>query len=75
MSEQIYIQLLNEGTTVYRAVSATKVCNNIYVIDDSEIYDPEDEEWEFLPEEKVQVAEKELEGEKVLVAIKKALIV
>ena len=43
---------------------------NIYKIDGSECYNPEDEEWEFLPGMYVLVEEKKLSGENVLVAVK-----
>lgn len=66
----IYIQLLNEGSVVYRPVSAYEIQESIYKIDGSECYDPEDEEWEFLPGTYVLVKEQILEGENVLVAIK-----
>ena len=69
MEKTIYIQLLGEGTLVYRPVPATEVSDNIFQLQGEEIFDPEDEEWEFLPGNKVRVEQKELEGEKVLVAI------
>lgn len=71
MQENIYIQLLGEGTTVYRPVPSTKLYSNTYIIGGGNIYDPEDEEWEFTPKEIVQVEKRELEGEMVLVAINK----
>jgi len=71
MERIIYIQLLGEGTLVYRPVPAIEVGENIYQLKGEEIFDPEDEEWEFLPGTKVSVEQRELEGEKVLVAIDK----
>jgi len=50
MKENIYVQLLGEGTVVYRPVPAMKIKENIDKIQGKEIYDLEDEEWEFLPE-------------------------
>jgi hypothetical protein len=72
MSEIIYVQLLNEGTKVYRPVSATKVKDNIYRIDGEDIYDGEDEVWEFLPGSLVKVGKKLLQGDFVMVAIENA---
>ena len=66
----ICVQLLNEGSVAYRPVSAYLIEKNIYKIDGSECYNPEDEEWEFLPGMYVLVEEKKLSGENVLVAVK-----
>lgn len=71
MEKTIYIQLLGEGTIVYRPVPAIEIGENIFQLKGEEIYDPDDEEWEFLPGTKVKVKQKELEGENVLVAIGK----
>ncbi|WP_257667144.1 hypothetical protein [Parapedobacter tibetensis] len=71
MKKTIYIQLLGEGTIVYRPVPAIEIGENIFQLKGEEIYDPDDEEWEFLPGTKVRVEQKELEGENVLVAIGK----
>ena len=70
MKKIIYIQLLNEGSVAYRPVSAVEIEENIYKIDGSECYNPEDEEWEFLPNTYVLAEKKELSGRIVLVAIK-----
>lgn len=66
----IFIKLLDEGTKVYRPVPAIKIENHIYRIGGFEIYDIEDEIWEFLPGIIVYVEEQVLNGEKVLVAIR-----
>jgi hypothetical protein len=71
MENIIYIQLLEEGTKVYRPVPAIEVSNNIYEVQGFEIYDPEDEVWEFPPGTYVLVEEQNLDGENVLVAIEK----
>ena len=67
---EIYIQLLGEGTKVYRPVPAIKIDNDIFKIGGDGIHDPEDEEWEFKPGTIVIVERKKLEGKNVLVAIK-----
>jgi hypothetical protein len=69
MEKNIYIQLLEEGTKVYRPVPAIEIDINIYEIQGFEIYDPEDEVWEYPPGTYVFVEELNLEGENVLVAI------
>jgi len=71
MEKTVYIQLLGEGTIVYRPVPAIKINENIHLLKGEEIFDPDDEEWGFLPGTKVRVEQKELGGEKVLVAIGK----
>ena len=70
MEKIIYIQLLDEGTVVYRPVPAIEVAKGIFEIMGSDIYNPEDETWEFPPSTQVLVEEKSLGGENVLVAIK-----
>lgn len=70
MERIIYIQLIEEGTKVYRPVPAIKIKNNIYEVKGFENYDPEDEVWEFSPGTFVLVEEQNLNGENVLVAAK-----
>ena len=70
MEKKIYIQLLYEGTKVYRPVPAFEVENNIYKVGGFEIYDPEDEVWEFPPGTYVLVERYKLDGENVLLAVK-----
>jgi hypothetical protein len=69
MSSIVYVYLLNEGTDVWRPVPATKLKENVYLLHGSEIFDPEDEDWEFLPGTKVFVKERLSDGAKILVAI------
>lgn len=66
----IYVRLLNEGVDVYRPVQAVAITSSIYEIKADDSYDPENEQWKFLPRSKVIVEEKILEKEKVLVATK-----
>lgn len=49
MKKEIYIRLLNEGTLVYRPVLAVQVRPLIFKVPGDNIFDPENEEWEFLP--------------------------
>jgi hypothetical protein len=70
MEKIIYVQLLNEGSIAYRPVPAIEIENNIYMLQGFDIYDTEDEEWEFLPGSYVLV-EEQVKGDKnVSVAIK-----
>jgi hypothetical protein len=68
----IYVKLLDEGVKVYRPVPAIKKENNIYEIQGYDIYDMEDETWEFTPGSCVLVEKQILNGEGVLVAISKS---
>lgn len=70
MEQIIYIKLLDEGTDVYRPVKALKVEKGEYKILDTQ---PKDELWEFKSGELVVCVHKKLEGEKLLVAIKKVM--
>jgi hypothetical protein len=69
MGKKIYIRLLGEGTRVYRPVPACQIENNLYEVGGFQIYDSEDEIWEFTPGTYVLVEEQNLDGENVLVAI------
>lgn len=69
MGNTIYVRLLGEGVQVYRPVSSLQITSNVYVIGGYEAYDPEDEEWEFIPGTLVVVEERVFEGEAILVAI------
>lgn len=68
MNAIIYVRLLNEGTEVFRPVSATQVALNVFKLDNEYSYDSGDEEWEFLPGSQVCVEERILEGNHVLIA-------
>ncbi len=65
----IYVRLLDEGVKVYRPVPAFEVANNVYQLNGADIYDPDDETWEFPPDSIVRVEEQSLSDECVLVAI------
>ncbi len=71
MEKEIYIQLLGEGTIVYRPVTAIEITKDIYQLKGRDIYNPEDETWEFLPDAYVKVEKRILSGELVLVAVNK----
>ena len=73
MEKKIYIQLLGEGTIVYRPVPACQIADNLYEVGGFEIHDPENEVWEFTPGTYVFVEEQYLDGESVLVAIQAQL--
>lgn len=71
--EKIYVKLVNEGSVTYRPVPSSKVSDNIYKLMGFDIYDIEDETWEFLPGTLVLTEKKELGGKLVLVAVEEIL--
>ena len=68
---EIYIQLLDEGTIVYRPTQGEEISEGIYRVLPTANYDPEDEKWKFLPRTIVRCEQKylrrEMIPEKVLV--------
>lgn len=64
----IYVQLLDEGTKVYRPLPAKKIQDDVYELQGAELYGKGDEIWEFTPNSRVFVKEDCLGGEKVLIA-------
>ena len=43
----MYVKLINEGSVAYQSVPSSKFSSNIYKLEGSDIYDIEDEIWEF----------------------------
>jgi hypothetical protein len=68
----VYVRLLGEGTDVYRPTLATACGNGVYRLHPTAEYDPEDESWEFLPEQKVKCEIKKLHGGDRLIAVQQA---
>jgi hypothetical protein len=66
----VYVHLLHEGTTVLRPVPAIPIHDNIYLLEKVPDYDPDDEEWEFLPGSRVQCELETHEDEQIIVAKK-----
>lgn len=71
MGENIYVQLLEEGTQVYKSVPALLIGGEIYQLQGHETYDSEDEVWEFTPGTLVKVELKDLAAGPILVAVEK----
>jgi len=65
----VYVQLLGEGTVVYRPVPAEPVGTNLMRLLVPEGYDAEDEDWEFKPGTTVRVEPRSLGEGEVLVAV------
>ena len=69
MHNTIYVRLLDEGTGVYRPVLSKLINNNIYLIGQRQ---DNDEQWEFEPNEIVEVEEHYFkDGVRGLIAVKK----
>lgn len=65
----VFVRLLNEGTRVLRPAPAVPRGGMRFRLIEPEDYDPEDEQWEFLPGSTVVCrAERSSEGD-VLVAV------
>lgn len=69
--ETVYVQLLDEGTIVFRPTKGIRLEESIYKILPTKNYDPEDERWEFPPESVVKCLVRELDGKESLVAVLK----
>lgn len=65
----IYVQLLNEGVDVYRPTTAEPLENGLFRLNPTPDYNPEDEEWEFLPGTIVAGRVQSLYEGKLLVAV------
>jgi hypothetical protein len=65
----VYVRLLGEGVEVYRPVGASRVSTTTYILGSAALYDPGDEEWEFPPGSLINVQERALDGDVVLVAM------
>lgn len=66
------MQLLGEGTTVFRPVPAELLPSGLVRLIAPEDYDPEDEAWEFAPGSMVRVEPRRFEAGEVLVAVELA---
>jgi hypothetical protein len=68
----IYVALLNDGTPAWRPVSAEAIGGGVFRIPPDAPWAKEDEEWEFLPGERVRCEQRVLSGNPVLVAVERA---
>ncbi len=66
---QVYVQLLGEGTTVYRPTTGVPFGSGAVTLLAPQDFDPSDEEWEFAPGSVVRVERRVLSGGEVLVAV------
>jgi hypothetical protein len=66
---RVYVQLLHEGTVVFRPTQAVPVGPGLLRLLETPGYDPEDEDWEFKPGATVRVERRMLSGGDALVAV------
>jgi hypothetical protein len=69
----LYVPLLNEGTDVLRPTTGVFVGPDLVRVEPMEDYDPESEEWEFLPGREVRCLAEFRGGRQVLVARARAI--
>ena len=65
---EIYIQLLDEGTTVFRPTQGVPMDGDVFLVLPTENYDSSDEKWEFLPGSTVICKKERKGGEEILIA-------
>mgnify|MGYP000967499571 CR=1 FL=1 len=66
--KNIYVQLLNEGTSVMRPTKGIEIGENLFKVLTTEDYDSNVEEWEFPPGTFVRCRKEIRNGEEILVA-------
>jgi hypothetical protein len=72
--QTIYVQLVDEGTSVYRPTEAERGGENIFKLMPTPDYDPEIEKWEYPPGSIVECNWQHLNGESVLVAVRQHVL-
>lgn len=65
----IYVQLLEEGTRVFRPTQGIRLEGEWFRLLPTDDYDPDDEVWEFPPGSTVRCELRRLNGEMALVAV------
>lgn len=70
-TETVYVRLMNEGTEAFRPVPALVLQDATYTLKGQEIFNQQEEAWEFPPETTVSVETRVLDGAMVLVAVRK----
>lgn len=65
---QLYVRLLNEGTDVLRPTTGILLGQDVVRVQPTADYDPEMEEWEFLPGTEVNFSREIQGGREILVA-------
>jgi len=71
-TEEIHIRLLDEGIDVWRPTQGLRVGPMTFKVLPTPGYDPEDEEWEFVPGTVVVCERRTLTEGRAMVAIRRA---
>lgn len=66
----LYVQLLDEGTEVFRPTKALDLGNGLYRLEATSDYDPELETWEFVPGSEVRGEIRPFASGRHLIAVK-----
>jgi hypothetical protein len=66
----VYVELLEEGVPTWRPTAAESLGKGRYRLLPTDIYDPEDETWQFLPGTVVACEERRLSDGVYLVAVR-----
>ncbi len=64
----VYVQLLDEGTTTFRPTKAVELGPNLYRLLPTATFERDEEQWEFPPGSVVECDRENKGGEKVMVA-------
>ena len=67
-TEIIYIELLDEGTKVFRPTFGVPLGGSRYRVLETSDYDADDEVWKFVPGSVVRCIRKKEDGEEILIA-------
>ena len=70
MTDEIYVQLQDEGVDVWRPAPAWKIGPNAYIVLRPDDYDPAVETWQFPPGTVVETEQRQLSGGQALVAVR-----
>ncbi len=68
----VYVRMLDEGTDVFRPTQAERLSTGAYRLLPTPDYDPDDENWEFMPHETVRCERMKLAAGERLVAVSRA---
>ncbi|MEZ4287767.1 MAG: hypothetical protein R3A47_06400 [Polyangiales bacterium] len=71
---RVFVQLLNEGTVVFRPTWARPLAPSVVELLTPEDYDQDDEEWEFKPGSIVKIETRFVDGEEIYVAVRFAYL-
>ena len=71
-SNVIYVRLLNEGVDAWAPAPARSIAPSVYEIIKPGDYNPEAEEWEFVPGTVVECEERVVGERRIIAAVRRA---